>query len=430
MVDQSIQESISIEGHLGPIRAVNSPLTLEISPLTVFIGPQGTGKSLVSQLLYFFRDAQYLISTHSTQDEPDITVRKVIEGIRSGENSSRAFSSFVMDNKVDIQYLRRNSDRPDTPLPPRSKRGDRGINLLPDRNWTITCYESNRQIRPQSEFKQQIESWLMNIADNPASSGEIKSEAVFVPAERSFFSRLINSAPQSLGSKDLPITMREFTRVLFKSADTHQKWQEENNRERPLEASEIDDIITQELRGRAVFSRNGPYARRWQWIPEQSDRPIEIEMASSGQMETWPMVSMAQAMFGWEPWQRPLFIHIEEPETHLHPSAQVAIAKLLAYLCNKGFRLVITTHSLFVLYVLNNLVLAAQNLPDKDFPGIPVTSQRLTSNLLSAYLFSDGTAISIRDRESGELDESRLSSILGNLEMEYNQIQSYDILWS
>ena len=110
----------------------------------------------------------------------------------------------------------------------------------------------------------------------------------------------------------------------------------------------------------------------------------------------------------------------------------MAIAKLLAYLCNKGFRLVITTHSLFVLYVLNNLVLAAQNLQEKDFPGIdvPVPSQRLNSNLLSAYLFSNGTAISIRDRESGELDESRLSSILGNLEMEYNQIQSYDILWS
>lgn len=414
MIDQPIRESISIKGHLGPIRAVNSPLVLEISPLTVFIGPQGTGKSLVSQLLYFFRDAEYLISSHSKQDAPNVSVRKVIEGIRSGENSSRSFSSFVMDKSVNIQYTR--SDRP-------------------DRDWTITCYESNGQIRPKSELKQQVESWLTKIADNPASSAEIQSQAIFVPAERSFFSRLINSAPQSLGSKDLPITMREFTRVLLKTADTHQKWQEENNGELPLEASEIDDIIARELRGRAVFSRKGFYGRRWQWMPEQSDvasarlrdRPIEIEMASSGQMETWPMVSMAQAMFGWEPWQRPLFIHIEEPETHLHPSAQVAIAKLLAYLCNKGLRLVITTHSLFILYVLNNLVLAAQNLPNKDFSGLPEASQKLNPERLSAYLFSDGTAISIRDRESGELDESKLSSVLGNLEMEYNQIQAYDI---
>ena len=410
MANQPIEESISIEGHLGPIRAINSPLTLKISPLTVFIGPQGTGKSLVSQLLYFFRDAQYLISTHSKQDEPDISVKKVINGIRSGENSSGEFSSFLMGNSVNIQYLKNNPKKPDF-------------------DWAITCYDSNRKITPISNFKKQIESWLMAIANNPVNSGRITSNAVFVPAERSFFSRLINSDPQSLGSQELPITMREFTRVLFKAADTHQKWQGKYGN-KPLEASEIDDIITHELRGRAVFSRKGPYARRWQWMPQESDRPIEIEMASSGQMETWPMVSIAQAMFAWKPLQRPLFIHIEEPETHLHPSAQVAIAKLLAYLCNKGFRLVITTHSLFILYVLNNLVLAAQNLPNKEFENLPDSSQRLNPNLLSAYLFAEGTAISIRDEESGELDESKLSSILGNLEIEYNQIQSYNILWS
>lgn len=414
MTDPPIQESISIQGHLGPIQAEDSPLTLKISPLTVFIGPQGTGKSLVSQLLYFFRDARYLISTHSKYEGPDASVRKVIDGLRSGENSPRAFSSFVMSTSVKIQYIKSDTDKLDC-----------------DR--TITCYESNREIRAKSEFNKEIESWLQEIADNPVSSAEIRSNAVFVPAERSFFSRLINSNPQSLGSQDLPITMREFTKVLLKAANTHQTWQE-NDGERPLEAKEIDDIITHELRGRAVFSRRGPYARKWQWMPESdvaSASPIEIEMASSGQMETWPMVSIAQAMFDWKPSNRPLFIHIEEPETHLHPSAQVAIAKLLAYLCNKGFRLVITTHSLFVLYVLNNLVLAAQNLPpEKEFAGLPGASQRLTPNLLSAYLFAEGTAISISGESGGELDESKLSSVMGDLETQYNQIQSYDILWS
>jgi hypothetical protein len=409
MATPNYRESIKISGHLGPLKAIETPLTLDIAPLTVFIGPQGTGKSLVSQLLYFFRDAHYLISTHSKQAGPEISVRKVIEGIRSGEKSQRAFSSFIMGKSVDIEYSR---------SAPNQEKYD----------WKITGYQSNRKIRPTSHFNQQIKSWLMTIADNPSGAGNIESNALFVPAERSFFSRLINSDPQSLGGSELPITMREFTRFLFKAADTHQKWQEDSDK-KPVEVSEIDDIITHELRGHAVFSRKGPYARRWQWMPDESDRPIEIEMASSGQMETWPMVSIAQAMFGWEAPQRPLFIHIEEPETHLHPAAQVAITKLLAYLCNKGFRLVITTHSLFVLYVVNNLVLAAQTLPDKNFENIPDSSFRLSPNQLSAYLFCDGTAISICDPESGELDESKLSSVLGNLEIQYNQIQSYQVLW-
>ncbi|NER20987.1 MAG: hypothetical protein F6J96_09795 [Symploca sp. SIO1C2] len=79
---------------------------------------------------------------------------------------------------------------------------------------------------------------------------------------------------------------------------------------------------------------------------------------------------------------------------------------------------------MLVLYVLNNLVLAAQNLPEENFDNLPDASLRLAPNQLSAYLFSDGTAISIRDQESGQLDESKLSSVLGNLEMQYNQIQA------
>lgn len=409
MTQPNYQETLQISGHLGPINATKTPLNLEISPLTVFIGPQGTGKSLVSQLLYFFRDARYLISTYSKQDGPEISVRKVIEGIRSGEKSKRSFSSFVKDS-VEIQYV--------------SEAINQGKH-----DWSITCYESNRTIRPKSGFNRDIKSWLMEIADNPSASGDLNSNVVFAPAERSFFSRLINSDPQSLGSAELPITMREFTKFLFRSADTHQKWQEYQAKQ-PLEVTAIDKIITSELRGRAVFSRKGPYARQWQWMPAGSDRPIEIEMASSGQMETWPMVSITQAIFGWEREQRPLFIHIEEPETHLHPSAQVAITQLLAYLCNKGFRLVVTTHSIFVLYVLNNLILASQNLHDKDFKNLPGSSLRISPNHLSAYLFADGTAISIRNQESGELDESRLSRVLGNLETQYNQIQAYDVLWS
>lgn len=409
MTENQIQETITIKGNLGPIRAIDSPLSLELSPLTVFIGPQGTGKSLISQLLYFFRDAQYLISTHSKQDDPNKTVRKIIESIRSGESSKRAFASFV-DQQVDIKYTQTQLNQVQS-------------------DWEISCYETNRQIVPKNQFKKEIESWLLDITNNPLLSENISSKALFIPAERSFFSRLINTNPQALGSPDLPLTMREFANVLIKAANTHQKWQEEET-EKPLEVTEIDDIITNELGGYAVFSRRGPYARSWQWKPIQGNRAIEIEMASSGQMETWPMVSIAQAMFEWKLEKRPLFIHIEEPETHLHPMAQVAITKLLAYLCNKGFRLVITTHSVFVLYVLNNLILAQQNLPQTEFKDLPLTSQRLKSNQLSAYLFADGTAVSIRDSESGQLDESQLSRVMGDLEVQYNQIQSYNILWS
>lgn len=402
------QESIQVSGHFGPIRADKSPIELEISPLTVFIGPQGTGKSLISQFLYFFRDAEYLISNHSKQSPPTISVRKVVEGIRAGNRDERVFSPFVISENVDIQYISNTEDR---------------------KTWEISFSKSANRIQPKGEFKQAISTLLSTATADPSTLGNLQARALFVPAARSFFSRLINSDPQALGDSSLPITMREFTSMLFKAGNTHHRWQLKPD-EIPLEVSEVDNIMTRELRGHAVFSKT-EYTRRWQWIPEGSKSAIEIEMSSSGQMETWPMVSIMQAMFGWEASQRPLYIHIEEPETHLHPSAQVAIAKLLAYLCNKSFRIVITTHSIFILYVLNNLVLANQNLSDKNFEeDVPEVEQRLNPNQLSAYLFADGDIVSIRDSESGELDGKRLSSVLGYLEEEYLRIQSYGTFWS
>ena len=50
MTTANVREQLKIEGHLGPLKALDAPLTLEISPLTVLIGPQGTGKSLISPI--------------------------------------------------------------------------------------------------------------------------------------------------------------------------------------------------------------------------------------------------------------------------------------------------------------------------------------------------------------------------------------------
>ena len=53
-------------------------------------------------------------------------------------------------------------------------------------------------------------------------------------------------------------------------------------------------------------------------------------------------------------------IIIDEPEINLHPSNQIIIARLLARLANKGFRLLISTHSDYIVREFNNLVILSQ----------------------------------------------------------------------
>lgn len=54
-------------------------------------------------------------------------------------------------------------------------------------------------------------------------------------------------------------------------------------------------------------------------------------------------------------------IIIDEPEINLHPDNQIILTKLFARLINKGFRLLISTHSDYVVRELNNLIMLSSD---------------------------------------------------------------------
>ncbi len=56
---------------------------------------------------------------------------------------------------------------------------------------------------------------------------------------------------------------------------------------------------------------------------------------------------------------------IDEPESHLDTANQVQFARLLARFVTAGLRVVITTHSDYILKELNNLIMLSRNFPDK-----------------------------------------------------------------
>jgi hypothetical protein len=58
-------------------------------------------------------------------------------------------------------------------------------------------------------------------------------------------------------------------------------------------------------------------------------------------------------------------VYIEQPETHLHPRAQVALAKVLASAIKRGVLLVVETHSSTLLLGVQTLVAEGKLEPDK-----------------------------------------------------------------
>ena len=49
---------------------------------------------------------------------------------------------------------------------------------------------------------------------------------------------------------------------------------------------------------------------------------------------------------------------IDEPEMNFHPDVQVLLAKVFSLLANKGLRVVVSTHSDYIVREFNNLIMA------------------------------------------------------------------------
>ena len=102
---------------------------------------------------------------------------------------------------------------------------------------------------------------------------------------------------------------------------------------------------------------------------------------------------------------------IEEPEAHLHPAAQVEFTRQLASAVKAGIRIIITTHSEWVLEELANLVLMSE-LPEDRREGLEGADVALSPNDVGAWLFEpdeslDGGTV-VReiplDKEMGNFD--------------------------
>jgi len=149
-------------------------------------------------------------------------------------------------------------------------------------------------------------------------------------------------------------------------------------------------------------------------------------MASSGQKANWPLVLLAEALFSWRRDREipeDFAIHVEEPEIHLHPEAQVAMVKILAYLVNHGFRVLVTTHSMTVLYALNNLIEASALPEDYTEPCIPEPEVRLKPGKVGAYFFrEDGVVVDLVDKELGVISETELAEVGESLVIQANRI--------
>jgi len=89
--------------------------------------------------------------------------------------------------------------------------------------------------------------------------------------------------------------------------------------------------------------------------------------------------------------QKNELIIIDEPELNLHPNNQVYLTRIFAKLINHGFRILLSTHSDYIIREINNLIMASSEklLASNKTKELGYTKDMaLTCDKVGAYLFN------------------------------------------
>ena len=162
---------------------------------------------------------------------------------------------------------------------------------------------------------------------------------------------------------------------------------------------------------------------------------IALKDASSGQQEVLRILQGLFLAVGLK--NRREFFVVEEPEAHLYPLAQKELINAFAVFLNaiKEGRLIITTHSPYILACVNILLLAHYVNKERGGNGIEkqISETAVPKDYwldpadFSAYAIghSDVYCRNIKDDVTGLVAENYLDSISDDLGMKYNQLYNF-----
>ena len=175
---------------------------------------------------------------------------------------------------------------------------------------------------------------------------------------------------------------------------------------------ELAEVLEQNLlAGTVRLNRSETGYPSFVYRPADWDGDLPLMRTSSMVSELAPVVLYLRYLVE----QGDLLI-IEEPESHLHPALQTAFARELARLVHSGVRVLLTTHSEWILDALANLVRLSE-LAEERREGIPGADVALGAEQVGAWLFKPDS-----DGDGSEVVEIPLDTDAGTFPAGFGEI--------
>ncbi|WP_295935965.1 ATP-binding protein [uncultured Xanthomonas sp.] len=399
---------------------------LTLSELTVLIGPQASGKSVLSKLVFFFISetlGQYdkIIDNKSFDDFTEYLKSRFADWFPVPAWGDKVFKIDFQMSDYRIRFTRtsyetsvRDNLRISTSAVVKEHYRESQESLKALRARIATKKKASSEF----DFREFELSWELRETSRRVLAKRLGKDFValqtFIPAGRSFFTTLGRAVVAFDQGKQLdPVTV-QFGRMFAAMQDARMRFIYHTDEP----SSEVARELAEMLGGKIIW-------RDDQALFECSDgRSMPLSALSSGQQELLPLVNVISSMNN--EIQPGGLVYIEEPEAHLFPSSQSKLIQVLACI-TRGTRLLLTTHSPYVLAKINNLIKAGQlekSLPSNKkakLQAIVPSKYRLQPGAVSAYAICDGELVNLID-EDGLIGADYLDSISSDISMEFSKM--------
>lgn len=442
-------EKLSV-GNFGPI--VNAKIP--IRDFTLFIGPQASGKSTLAKLIYYFLSlkddvTQYIIAAVTERRKIDFTVVELDIKKRMSRKFIQLFGTTKHLQAFDISYEFANGFWVRVWLNKEHKVRLDFSDDFSDRLHREIVYNANGFIMrlqgKNTDYVAQHDLLMLEAGQrkfileisaqiNGLFGGDERT-ALYVPACRSLLATLsdyiyplINA---SLEEQKIPDSILDYASKAFIDRMIHL---------RAVFSQSLDDIIrdTRELSSiilppeavlekmKGLIDRILRGAYRYESGEERiyykEDEYVKLSLSSSGQQEA---VWILQQLFWLILNNLKTTLLIEEPESHIFPQAQKDMMELVALFANlNNNRVVITTHSPYILTSTNNLIYAhsvGQKRPE-EVKKIVSSYSWLDYDKVDVYFVDKGEVELILNEETKQIRAERIDGVSGILNEQYDQL--------
>lgn len=394
--------------------------------MTVLIGPQASGKSVLSKLAFFFLELmndQYdaVLDQRSFESFTESIKVSFSEWFPVAAWGKKKFTiQFALgEYKIKVTRTTYDDSVKDTLRISTSSLVKDHFKRTADLAKTFRQKSAKRSNSPYLEFELNLE---IQGAAAKLLKDDLKDDFIaaqtFIPAGRSFFTTLGRAFMAFDQGRGLdPITVK-FGRLY---SAFHEESRLFNRGPRPVR---IEPELGAILGGTIIWESDRPY------LHSPDGRTVPFSALSSGQQELLPLAiaisTIRRTMTRGGSWSH--LLYIEEPEAHLFPSAQSKMIQgLAALVSDPNRRLSITTHSPYVLAKVNNLIkagqlaegLAAEKQPKLD--TLVPKGFRLKPGTVNAYAIVDSEVQSILD-DDGLIAADYLDSVSGEIGQQFNDL--------